>query len=75
MHVDIGLQKSKASQEFFGWACKWMYPVWSRNSKIDCISKMNRRNKLNCSCWYEFKKAKSWLNYFRWAWSKMAMAF
>ena len=25
---------------------KWMWPVWSREFKIDSISKMNRRNKL-----------------------------
>ena len=37
---------------------KWVWPVWS------WYSKMNRWNKVIFSCCYEFRKAKSWFNYF-----------
>ena len=37
---------------------KWVWPVWPWGSK------MNRWNKVICSYWYEFRKAKSWFNYF-----------
>ena len=43
---------------------KWVLPVWSRDSKIDCISKMNRWNKLIFACWYKFRKFKRWFNDF-----------
>ena len=38
---------------------KWMWPFWSQDSKIDCISKMNRWNELHFACWWKFRKAKS----------------
>ena len=37
---------------------KWVRPVWSRDSK------MTRRSKVIFPCWYKFRKAKSWFNYF-----------
>ena len=49
------------------WVCicqKWVWPVWPWDSKIDCISKMNRWNKVIFSCWYQFREAKSWINDF-----------
>ena len=47
-------QKLKADQKFF----RWVWPVWSRDSKMSSWSKVI------FSCWYEFRKAKSWFNYF-----------
>ena len=47
MHFDTDSQKSKVCKivlDGHGQKCVW--PVWSRNSKINCISKMSRRNKL-----------------------------
>ena len=41
----------------------------------DCISKLNRWNRLFFAYWYKFRKAKSWFNDFEWAWSKMAVTF
>ena len=45
LHVDIDIQKLKVDQKSFGWACghgqKWVWPVWSWDSKIDCISEIN----------------------------------
>ena len=47
MHVDTDSQKLKTGQKFIGrHGQKWMWPVWSRDFKIDFISKMNRWNKL-----------------------------
>ena len=47
LHVDTNLQKIKVDWNFFGWTCsKLMWPVWLRDSKINCISKINRSNKL-----------------------------
>ena len=37
-----------------------MWPVWSLDSKIDCISRMNRWNNWYFACWYRFTKTKSW---------------
>ena len=53
MHVNIDLQTLKADQKLLGGhGKKWVWSVWSHNSKIDCISKMNK-----------FSKAKIWFNY------------
>ena len=49
MHVDTDLQliQLNADQKFcVGMVKKWVWPVWSQESKIDCISKMNRLNEL-----------------------------
>ena len=47
LHVDTPSQKLKADQKFFcGHDQKWIWSVWSWDSKIDCISKTNRWNKL-----------------------------
>ena len=47
MHVNTDLQKLEAGQKILGGHCqKWVWPVWSQESKIGCISKMNRRKKL-----------------------------
>ena len=46
---------------FLGWhGQKWVWPLWSRDSKIDSISIMNRGN-INWffACCYKFRKAKS----------------
>ena len=41
LHVDTDSQKLKADP-------KWVWPVRSQNSKIDCILQMNVWNKLIC---------------------------
>ena len=47
LHVDPDSQKLKADQKFIEWAwSEWVWLVWSRDSKINCISKLNRWNKL-----------------------------
>ena len=42
---------------------KWVWPVWSQDSKICCISRMNWRNEL-FAWWCKFRKAKSCFNDF-----------
>ena len=47
MHVDINSHKLKVDQKNFEWGwSKMLWSVWSQDSKIDCISKMNRWNEL-----------------------------
>ena len=42
LHADTNSQKLKNEQRFFtGHGQKWVWPIWSWNSKIDCISRMN----------------------------------
>ena len=42
LQVDTNSHKLKINQKFLGGLCqKWMWPVWLRYSKIDCISRMN----------------------------------
>ena len=42
LHVDTNSHKLKVDQEIFGWAWpEWVWSVWSRDSKIGCISRMN----------------------------------
>ena len=48
---------------------KWVWLVWSRDSKTDYISEMNRWNmmklmKLIFAWWYKSRKTKSWFNDF-----------
>ena len=43
---------------------KWVWPVWSRDSKIGCISRMDRCNDWFLACRCKFKKAKSHFNDF-----------
>ena len=40
------------------------WSVWSWDSKIDCISRVNSWNELIFSCWCKFRKAKSYFNEF-----------
>ena len=59
MHVDTDLQKLKADQNFLGGhGQKRVWPVWSRESKIDCISKMNRSKKLNFRMLIQIQESK-----------------
>ena len=59
------LQKLKADQKVLGGHCqKWVWPVWSQDSKIDCISNMSRWNKLIFCMLVQIRKAKSWFNDF-----------
>ena len=38
LHVDTNSLKLKVDQNFLdGHGQKWMWPVWSQDSKIDCI--------------------------------------
>ena len=47
MHVDTDSQKINADKNVLGVnGQKWVWPVWSQESKIDCILKMSRWNKL-----------------------------
>ena len=43
---------------------KYVCPVWSQDSKIDCILRMNRWNELIFACRSKFRKAKSYFNDF-----------
>ena len=47
LHVETNLHKLKLIKIFFG-VCgqKWVWPVWSQDSKIGCISRMNWWNEL-----------------------------
>ena len=43
--VGTNSQKSKIKRESYGWAwSKRVWPIWSLDSKIDFISRMNRWN-------------------------------
>ena len=42
LHVDTNSHKLKVDQKVWGWVC----PVWSQDSKIDRISRMNWFNEL-----------------------------
>ena len=47
LDVDTNSQNLKVYQKFFRrHVQKWVWPVWSHDSKIDCISRMSRWNKL-----------------------------
>ena len=39
---------------------KWVWPLWSRDSKIGCISRTNNGINWFFACWYNFRKAKSY---------------
>ena len=43
---------------------KWVWPIWSLDSKIDYILRMNRWNYWFFACWYKFMLIKRWLNNF-----------
>ena len=54
---------------------KWVWPVWSWDFKIDCISEMNRWNKLIfLHAGTNPGKLKVDSTIFGWVFSKMAMA-
>ena len=45
LHVDITSDKLKIDQKTWGegrHGQKWVWPILSRDSKIDCVSRMNR---------------------------------
>ena len=45
LHVDTKSQKLKVYQKFLvGHGQNWVWPIWSWNSKIDGISRMNSWN-------------------------------
>ena len=47
MHVDTNSHKLKVDKIFFGGhRQKWVWSVWSQDSKTDCILKMNKWNEL-----------------------------
>ena len=47
LHVDTNSHKIKVTKYFWGGhGQKWVWPVVSQDSKIDCTSKMNKWNKL-----------------------------
>ena len=48
-----------------GYGQKWVWPAWSQDSKIGCISKMNRWNELIFVCWCKFRSRPGQ----KWAWS------
>ena len=38
LRIDTDSQNLRVDKKFFGWAFqKWMWPVWSRDSKIGCL--------------------------------------
>ena len=42
LHLDTNSYKSKVDQNFFGWlGSTWVWSVWSWDSKMDRISRMN----------------------------------
>ena len=47
LDVDIHSHKIKVDEKCLGeHSQKWVWPVWSQDSKIDCISRINRWNEL-----------------------------
>ena len=58
-------RKLKFDQKvLIGHGRKWVWPVWSWDSKIDCISRMNWWNELIFACWCKFRKSKSFIQWF-----------
>ena len=53
-----------------GW--KWAWSVWSRDSEMDCISRMNQWNEQIFCMLVQIRQVISMI--FRWAWSEMGMA-
>ena len=50
-------------QHWGGRGQEWVWPLWSQDSKIGCISRINLINWF-LLCWYKFRKAKSFFNSF-----------
>ena len=65
VHALTNSHKLKLDQNIFVWAVsKMVWPVCLQDSKIDCISKMNRWNELFFACWWKSRKTKSQFNDF-----------
>ena len=60
VHINLKLIKKFLG----GHGQKGVWPVWSRDSKVDCISRMNRWSELIFGCWCKFRKAKIYFNDF-----------
>ena len=60
------LTKIKSWSKFFwvGMARKWVWPIWSQDSKIGCISRMNWWHELIFCMMVQIQKAKSYFNGF-----------
>ena len=45
---------------------KWVWPIWSLDSKINCISSPEWTNGINWffACWHKFTQTKRWLKNF-----------
>ena len=70
-------RKLKGDWKILGLAwSKWVLPVWCQDSKFDCISKMNRWNKLIfLHAGTNSGKLKVDSKIYGWVWSKMVMTF
>ena len=44
LHVGTKSQKLKVDRKLVGHGQKGVWPIWSLDSEIGCISRMNRRN-------------------------------
>ena len=63
LHLDTNSYKLKVDQKFFfGWlGSTWVWSVWSWDSKIDCISRMNQWN--NLFQWFLGGHGQKWPGY------------
>ena len=77
MHVDTDSQKIKADQKLFGeHGQKWVCPVQSRGSRIDCASKTEQMEYIDfLYAGTNSGKLKVDSIVFWWAWSKIAEVF
>ena len=68
------LKTNQWNNLIFGMA-KWVWPVWSRDSKIGCISRMNRWNELIFCMVVQIQESRKLFKWFlggpgqKWAWS------
>ena len=62
----IQIYKSKKLIKNFlgGYGQKRVWPIWSRESKIDYISKMNRSKKLNFRMLVQIQESKKLIQWF-----------
>ena len=67
-YVDTNSYELNVDQKF---VIKWVWSIWSRDSKIDCISRMNWWNELIFFILVEILKVISII--FGWVWLKIVM--
>ena len=76
LHLDTDSQKLNLIKNFLDeYGQKWVWPVWSQDCKIDCISKKTWNNLIFLHDVTNPRKLKVALLFFGLVWWKMVMAF